>query len=94
MHSDYHLIVRERGEQRGKWGERGGSTQAPRGGKAVCETFSLSVPEVSATGRVNKTDPDKIQPAGLFAPPHTFYLLNSNHYAMIPLLLKNVNSHK
>lgn len=75
-------------------GGKGGSTQAPRGGKAVCETFSLSVPEVSATGRVNKTDPDKIQPAGLFAPPHTFYLLNSNHYAMIPLLLKNVNSHK
>lgn len=72
----------------------GGGSQFRSPGEAICDTFGLTVPEVLATGWVNKADPEKIQPAWLFTPPHTFYWLNSNHYAMIPLLLKNVNSHK
>lgn len=50
------------------------------------------MPEVLATGWVNRTDSDKTPPARLSPPPHTFDLLNSNHYAMNPLPLKNVNS--
>jgi len=83
---------REREEKRGKVGGGGGQFRSP--GEAVCDTFGLTVPEVLATGWVNKADPEKSQPAWLFTPPHTLYWLNSNHYAMIPLLLKNVNSHK
>lgn len=82
------------GGRGGGGGEEGRRGLAPVPGAAVCETFGLIVPEVLATGWVNRTDPDRIQPARLFPPPHTFYLLNSNHYAMNPLPLKNVNSHK
>lgn len=70
MHSDYHLIVRER-EKRGKVGGGGGQFRSP--GEAVCDTFGLTVPEVLATGWVNKADPEKSQPARLFTPPHTLY---------------------
>lgn len=87
MHRDCHFIVRGRGEGRGLPG--GQSLEG-----ADCETFGLAVPGVLVTGWVNRTDPDTIHLAQFFTPPHTSYLPNSNHDAMISLPLKNVNSHK
>lgn len=69
MHSDYHPIVREREERKGK-GERRGPARVP--GEAVYETFGLIVPEVLATEWGNRADPDKNQPAQLSAPPTHF----------------------
>lgn len=87
MRSDLVLL----GEREQGWGEEGAGWGP---GAAAWETTGLMGPEVLAPGWLNGTDPDKIQPARLSPPPHTFYLLNSNHYAMNPLPLKNVNSHK
>lgn len=88
MQSDYHLIVPEREERREDEPSRG-----PRRG-SLGNLWPDCAPSVSNHGCVTRTDPDKIKAAQLFAPPHTSSLLNSNHYAMVPLLLKNVNSHK
>lgn len=86
------FLCEREGRGEGRRVEEKGQLRSP--GEAVWETFGLAVPEVLATGWVNKTDPDEIQPARRFTAPHTLYLLNSSHYAMIPPLLKNVNSHK
>lgn len=41
-------------------------------GEAVCDTFGLTVPEVLATGWVNKADPEKSSQPG-FLHLHTHF---------------------